>query len=322
MLVAHPALAIVAAMSLGAVGPAPKQARLVYDLQPGAEKCPDEEALRIAVAGRLGHSPFDSGAERAVRVSVKADSKGLAGKVELLDSAGKLLGAREIASQNRDCRELGTAMVLAIALALDPLAVASPRPAEPPPPTPPSPPPAPPPAPPPDSSTLPTMSASLGGLFSFGSTPALTGGLAVGARARWGIFSMGLEARALLPRRSAAATGSIEASEYGGSIVPCLHYWVGFGCVTAGAGAFRATGLGLENASDVVIASGEVGARLGADIPLVSGLALRVQGDLLVPLVHTGLGVGDQEVWRTPVVAGTLGLAVVWTFQTDSSGRR
>src|SRR6188768_3765956 len=47
-------------------------ARLEYTREVGAESCPDEAALRRAVADRLGYDPFDASAPELLRARVTA----------------------------------------------------------------------------------------------------------------------------------------------------------------------------------------------------------------------------------------------------------
>jgi len=51
------ALAVLALARAAAAAPAPK-AHLLYVRGPGAQRCPDEQAVREVVARRLGYDPF------------------------------------------------------------------------------------------------------------------------------------------------------------------------------------------------------------------------------------------------------------------------
>lgn len=136
--------ALLVGSSAGAQGP--HEARLEYTRGAGAEHCPDEASLRSAVAARLGYDPFREGAPRLIAAAITRAGRGLRAKIQLIDAAGEVTGARELASSQNDCSELVGAVTLAISIAVDPQSELRPAPPAPPPPAPeepPSPPPAP-----------------------------------------------------------------------------------------------------------------------------------------------------------------------------------
>jgi hypothetical protein len=107
-------------------------AKVVLDYRrlAGAEPCPTKPELEAQVREILRRTPFARKAPRSVRCVLRGDKAGLAARVQLLDSrSGRVLGVRELSGTGPSCEELGGAVALAIALAIDPLA----RPPRPPP---------------------------------------------------------------------------------------------------------------------------------------------------------------------------------------------
>jgi hypothetical protein len=101
----------------------PTQVVLDYRRQAGAEGCPSKPELESEVRDILGRSPFARKAPRTVRCVLRADDGGLAARVQLVDGrSGRVLGVRELSAAGPGCEELGGAVALAIALAIDPLA--------------------------------------------------------------------------------------------------------------------------------------------------------------------------------------------------------
>jgi hypothetical protein len=149
----------------------PAKVVLDYRRLAGAERCPSKPELEAEVRDILRRTPFARKAPRTVRCVLRGDKPGLAARVQLLDSrSGRVLGVRELSGTGTSCEELGGAVALAIALAIDPLA----RPPRPPPaatvtatpplpPAPVTPPPPPPPPPPSVSSPVATGAASAAG---------------------------------------------------------------------------------------------------------------------------------------------------------------
>jgi len=100
---------------------APDRVTLEYRRLAGAERCPDRAALEGQVTEILGRRPFARAAPRAVRCTLRGTQNAIAAKVELVDLRSRhVLGVRELSATG--CEELGAAVALAIALAIDPLA--------------------------------------------------------------------------------------------------------------------------------------------------------------------------------------------------------
>jgi len=94
--------------------------RLVYARGPGAELCPDQDAVRKAVATRLGYDPFFPGSDKTIVARISRDSDHLKGEVELVDEHGVELGLREFSDEPGKCDDLVHAMALSISIAIDP----------------------------------------------------------------------------------------------------------------------------------------------------------------------------------------------------------
>ena len=100
-------------------------ARLVYVRGPGADLCPNEEAVRKAVAGRLGYDPFFLSAPTTIFVEASRDGDHFAAVVKLIDDQGVERGTRHLQSQTRDCGDLIGTLALTISLVVDSRSLAS-----------------------------------------------------------------------------------------------------------------------------------------------------------------------------------------------------
>jgi len=116
-----------AALALTFVRPAAAglSARLVYLRSGSAEACPDQAALKKAVAKRLGYDPFLAAAAHTIVAEVSGNGEQLRARARLLDDAGLVLGSRELVGKGENCGELLASLALAISLTLDPMVVAS-----------------------------------------------------------------------------------------------------------------------------------------------------------------------------------------------------
>jgi len=146
-------VAMIAAASLStlATSPAwakaPPSVRLEYSRAPGAaQACPDEAAVRRAVAALLAFDPFREPAELVVHATLNSAEGGLAARLEVTTSSNEARGSRQISSRRGDCTELASAMELAISIAINPFLLMPKHPEQPAPP-PPAKPPAPRPSP-------------------------------------------------------------------------------------------------------------------------------------------------------------------------------
>lgn len=316
-----------------AVGTEQPTASLRYTRGAGAERCPNAETLRSAVAARLGRDPWDQAAACTIIVAIAREGAGLRARVELRAGNGRVTGLREMTSVGQDCIELAAAVQLAISLAIDPLSFTRPakaaslgasaqtipgaaadrveaRRAEKP-------------APPAVAKTPAEqdpglrVEISLGGLAALGSAPSVAGGFALQGRLRWGKWSAALEGRIDLPAYQEIPGGEVSSSLLMAGGLGCLHVRSFFGCGLAYVGALRAAGHDVPLPRRTTLLYAAAGARLGFEIPLYSVLSLRLSGDLLATLTRITLreSGGPAEYWTTPPLSGAFGAAAVGRFR-------
>jgi hypothetical protein len=109
---------------------------------PGADACIDASALMAAVDARLGRSVFTQ-QEPAIVIEahVRPIERGWNVAISVRAPDGTMTGQRELEEPASDCRALDDALVLVLALIVDPdAAMREPKPPTPPPPPPPNPP--------------------------------------------------------------------------------------------------------------------------------------------------------------------------------------
>jgi hypothetical protein len=328
--------AVVASLVLLRAHPAEGQTRpsavLVYERADAAAGCPDEAGVRNAVSGRLGYDPFTGMSDRTVVARIRRAARGLVADVELRDAAGALRGSRQLTSTKGDCRELAAAMDLAISIAIDPLVLSRPSaPAPAPVLAPPAPtagtpaasaPPAPPAMPPPAVVVPPggprdriTVRTSLGTVASLGSAPGLALGFTAQVGLRWRLASVGLEGRADLPASADIADlGRVKSSLLVATLAPCGHGRLLLACALVSVGTLQGAGERVAQPRQESTFYAAAGARLGAELPLVRVLYLRVHLDLLATLTRTTLHLDDKPAWITPPVSGALGISVGASF--------
>ena len=310
-------------------------ARLVYERGAGADACPDEAGLRRDVAARLGHDPFVTSADRTVAARIVREGNTLRGTIELLDAGGKVNGARALESKQLDCKELASAMSLAISLALDPLAGAPPKPsasvsvtasasATPvvsasasPPPLPPA----------PSASTAPSLPAPASeplnrglrigfGSFAgvgFGPRNSLAIVASVGYRApRW---SFDVEGRRDVPLEAKQlGAGTATASIFGATLVPCFVRGPLGVCGLLSLGALEASGGEVATPRTASAFWAAAGVRVAAELTVFGPLTLTFHADGLVPFVRTTLRLNGEDVYTTSAMAGVGGLRLTMHF--------
>jgi hypothetical protein len=316
-------------------------ARLVYARGAGAESCPDEAALRRAVAARVGYDPFFPWAGQTVVVRVWALHGRFAARVEIVDGDGVARGARELSSTENDCVELFDAAALAISIALDAAATEEPAPAEastpslvpaPPAPAPiePRPSPAPPsPEVPPSTPPPPprrTLFVGIDALGSWGTAPSIAAGGAIFLGVRAGFLSGALELRVDAPAATTvgpagttlvSSGGSLQGGVvtswlYAGSLVPCAHYGVASVCAVGMLGSLQGSGQAVESLSKSTLFAA-VGGRFAGELPLTQTFSLRAHVDLLGDLAPTSLKI-DAYAWTAPRIALSAGAGLVARF--------
>ncbi len=85
----------------------------------GAESCPAGRDFADEVTRRLGRSPFDTRADRAIEIRVDREGGAYRSRVVVRERDGRVAGQRLLSSPN-DCAPLFSATALAVALLIDP----------------------------------------------------------------------------------------------------------------------------------------------------------------------------------------------------------
>lgn len=85
----------------------------------GAEGCPAGRDFADEVTRRLGRSPFDARADRAIEIRVDREGTAYRSHVVVRERDGRVAGQRALSSPN-DCAALFSATALAVALLIDP----------------------------------------------------------------------------------------------------------------------------------------------------------------------------------------------------------
>ncbi len=307
-------------------------ARLVYVRDPEAASCPDETAVRSAVAARLGYDPFLAYATATMFAEVRRDRTTYKVAIKLIDEHSIVRGARELVHVGEPCSELIDLMALSMSIAIDPLSLAGPRPppdapvvADPvlPPKSPPEPPPTIPPAGPPAAPKKPAdepkgapvhFDLGIGPSFGIGTAPSPTVGALVGGY--WHIGRLGLfgEGRADLPSSRIHPQGTVGTSLIAGSLGLCYELRIVFGCALGSLGALSASAEGISAPRSDVAVHASVGARFGAELRLAPAFALRAQLDGAAVLTPHRLTIDGSEVQTLSPIAGTLGILAAVRF--------
>jgi hypothetical protein len=303
-------------------------ARLVYSRGAGTDECPDETALRRAVALRVGYDPFFSWADKTIVASVlRAQPRGFVVRVHLVDREGIEHGTRELGTDGK-CADLLDAAALAIAIAIDPLLLApAPKPTAEPAPAPEA---APEPvvtaagAPAPQrvetSRTSPRVgfTASAGAVVSLAVAPSPATGLSIGGEARWRQVSLAVEARVDAPASHTFSgpsglgldTVSLSSWLVTATVAPCVHARALIGCALGQIGSLQAS-TGSSTGSAPWLAAG---ARVGTAVPLGGGGALRLRADLLANLDRAEIWIDGAMAWKARPLCASYGLDVVVPF--------
>jgi hypothetical protein len=297
--------------------------RLHYQRGPGAESCPDEDQLREAIATRLGSDPFSDNGKRLLEITIGGQGEGLEAHIGLVGETGATSGQRDLVSKSRECHDLATVLVLTASMVLDPL----------PPPAPDSPPETPktptPPAQPHVAEAVATPLTSpvesapsatgLGVGFAVsgavGAVPSPSLGLALELGYAWTLFSLALDAQAILPAHQELSTGSVASSQFTAVLVPCVTHWHLGACGLISAGATRVAASGIEPAGSHSLPFFGLGGRVYGGLPLLGWLEARLQLDVLAPLTQTSIVLDGRTTWTAPAVSGSAGLALVARFR-------
>jgi hypothetical protein len=301
-------------------------ARLVYSRAARAEACPDEEALRRAVASRVGYDPFFPWAQLTVLAQVDRRGDRFVGRVEVIDDHARARGSRELTSDHDDCAELISAMALAISIVLDTetAGVAPPRAPERDPLVPleaPSIAAEPAPQPPlrgerpavsvPENGHVWRASTGAGMSSSVGLTPSVAIGPNLFSEARRGAFSVGLEASfADGVANVRSLRGGVHAWALAGSVVPCFHVGRAFGCGVALVGVLEAAGSEIASAHSASAPLVGGGARVGIEAPLGELFFFRLHAEVLANFTRSAMQLDGEGVWSAPIAFASFAAGV------------
>ncbi len=324
----------------GAAAPAsePRQMRLVYVRETGAESCPDEGRVRAAVAGRLGYDPFSAAASATVVARITRENGRFFGSIEIVDESAGSRGNRELSTEGAECDEMSRAMALSISIAIDPehaesdssegprtdqtsTAVAPPSPSA----ASPARGALPPPRPDPRSTSdrpvnverpdagagKPAFSSWLAAvsMLGVGTAPVFGGSLTL--QARRGRWSLGAGGRLLSgPRGAAQGDTELRATLAAGELAGCFEHGPLSYCALGLAGATWARASSIAVPRTAVGAFGALGARVAAAAPLSRSFEAFAQAELLAVLSPIHPQIDGQDVWQAPPVAGGLGVGV------------
>ena len=311
---------------------------LVYIRGAGAEHCPSQAELQEGIIARLGRDPFWGRGARQVWITISRSGTELVATIAAQAEDGGAAQVRAVTSRRAECVELASAVELALAIAIDPLAAVG-RPseageaAEPF-----EPPSAPPSSVAPASEALGTPNAAAlvavqrtappkersagdrhwfvgaGLLLSEGAGPGTSVGLALDLGARRRDWSLTLEGRVDYPTEVVVGGGAVGAAPILAALVPCYHVrWLA-ACAVAAAGILRGSARDLPDAHVDATPYFAAGARLAAELPVSARFALGAHLDVLATLTPTQLQVDQTEVWRTAVASLTLGLSAIERF--------
>jgi hypothetical protein len=307
-------------------------ARLVYARAPEAASCPDETALRSAVAARLGYDPFFPWAKETVVVQVWRESKQYRARLQLVSDAGLAHGTRTLSSSQASCAELFDAAALAISIAMDSLPkderAPAPGPEAAPAPTPPvDEPPAPPPPAPratPQPPRVPTpRAAGLGimvgldvvGVSGLLPAPTLGGAVFGGVLARNASVSLEVGAEAPASTASAGGPGRVRVWSAQASLVPCARFHGASLCALGVVGFLHGQSTGITDPGQASAFSAATGARVGFEWAVSETFSLRTHLDATVDLRRVHMEIGGGEAWATPAVAVAAAAGVAARFE-------
>ncbi|WP_437533159.1 hypothetical protein WME79_06085 [Sorangium sp. So ce726] len=294
-------------------GPRGARVRIELTRGPGAERCPDEQFLRAAIARRMGFDPFDAEASLTMATSIEQAQGELIASAYLRDRRGVVLWADSYRTRG-DCRALVSTVALSIAVQLDDTGEFSPpqvapapqgepaTPAEapcsperpctgPPAPPPSEAPPARPPGkapparelsrvrvPPPSSAGQAAAerfrwTVGAGATMALGLTPGVAVGPTLAVAGRWPAWSLALEARGLSSLSTNVADVRVATSALTANAALCLHRHVLVACGVGELGILRAVPE-LENvAGSLLNVHAGLGARVGVIWPFSDSLS-------------------------------------------------
>jgi hypothetical protein len=301
---------VLAAVSASSSRARAEDARLEYAA--AAPDCPTESALRASVAMRLGYDPFTADAARVVRVEIRATESGVEATVQMLDTAGRSVGRRDL-EDTGSCAELADVLVLAVSIAIDPeraLGAGTEGGAG------------------VEAGTEGETAAGAGTgagtgtgaetgtgtgisvLGEVGFTPSPTAGASIDLRARLGMWSLALSGYGVLPTGADVVSGRVATYRAGAALVPCVHADFFAGCAIVQLGAMVGRGESVPISREATAPFLALGARARAEWTIEEHLLLAIFVDVLLTPTPTELRIDGQGVWSTGVVAGVVGASV------------
>jgi hypothetical protein len=341
------ALLLAAPLARAAPGDA---TRLSYARTAAAAACPDREAVRAAVARRLGYDPFFPVARQSIEVDIDADATQLTANMRFIDEDGMIVGVRQLHEQLGNCDELVASLSLAISITLDPSAAlegprreapvsnetgpdAPPEPAQASPEaaTEASPEAAEEPSPEPrraakSQKASPPLALRPGAerrsqsweallrlqaLLALGRLPSTAFGARLAAGVRGGALSGALEVSGFLPTsKDSPRGGRARASSISAAAVPCYASERVAACAIVDVGIIDARGVDVSEPQHQRELYAAVGGRAELKQPLTMHWALILGAELLKNLSPLELRLHDATVWQAPAWSGALALGV------------
>ena len=90
----------------------------------------------------------------------------------------------------------------------------------------------------------------------------------------------------------------------------CVHPGPRFVCGVGTVGRLRAFGMGQLHSRSGASTYVAMGVRVGTEIVVASPFSLVVHGTALSPLLRPSLRIGDELLWRAPLVGAEVGIGI------------
>ncbi|HXX68833.1 MAG TPA: hypothetical protein VEK07_16725 [Polyangiaceae bacterium] len=304
-------------------GAASPTARLTYVRSIDSASCPDEAALRRAVAARFGYDPFFPWARKTVVVHIGHEAAHFVAHVELVDESGLTRGTRDLHADDDDCAQIFNATALAISIALDAFATSPAEEASPVAPpeggalAPPAPL-----VPPPTTAPAPAAPETVLAVRDRSRSPVLVGadvlgavGAAPGPSAGLGAFVAARTAAASIELRlhgdasapiAVGPVGRVETARFAATIAPCARFGLVTACGVAEVGWLQAWGSDLAVVRSEAMPFVAAGARVGVALPISDALLLRIYAESVFDLDRANFELDYYDRWTAPLLEGTL----------------
>jgi hypothetical protein len=313
--------------------------RLDYTRGPGAERCPDEHAVRHFLIGEFGYDPVQPNAATTLTISIARVGRTLHVALQLEDSTGNSLWDDGFDEPNCETLVRHSALKAKINIGYvlrPPSAAPGPAPLAPPlpppalaPPTVAPPPPAPAPhralSPTPQSAPTPAPAPSerlrfqvgLDALGHIGVTPSVSAGGALSVELvgrDFGLAVQGRVAASVAPAELESFNGSVPTHSLFAAVTlaPCYRRGVFVGCAVLDVGTLRFWYSGRALTAEPRLVA--FGVRPALEVPLTARFALRASVEISTIVTRTMLFYHWREIWRTPHVFGAAGAGVVAAF--------